>query len=649
MQRNRGRCFLGGFVLTAALATIAPAADARQERLPDPKRVAQLAQMLPEAPRGVGRPIGDRLAWQAVAERSEFRDVLADATQLLSKPIPELTDELFLDYSRTGNRTRCQRVLSERHGRLPRLVLAECIENRGRFLRAIEESIRAVCGEKTWVMPAHDRSLRNFREEIVEIDLAAAALSWNLATTYYWLGDKLSPPVRDLIRSELERRTYAPFESMIRQGKPRMWWLTTTNNWNAVCLAGVTGSALTMIDSPERRAFFAASAEKYVKNLVRGFTDDGYCTEGVGYWNYGFGHYVMLAETIHQATGGRVDLMDDAKIARVARFGRRMEITPGIYPPLADCRPGTQPDTQLMAFLSRRYRLGLVDFERDGLLLAGGPSSRLFALGLFGFENSASKIPAATAATPAQTLRDWFSEAGVLICRPAPGSSGAMGVALKGGHNAEHHNHNDVGTYLVAIGGATPLVDPGAEVYTARTFSSKRYDSGVLNSFGHPVPRVAGKLQRTGGAAAGKVLFTEFTDRADTISLDVRSAYDVPSLTSLTRKFVFSREGSGSLSVTDDVVLSSPAEFGTAVITFSQWKRLSPSRLLVGEGAAAVEVTISTGGAAFEITADEIHEDLSGGRVPVRLGIDLVKPTSKATITLTITAAPNETRKETSK
>ena len=75
-----------------------------------------------------------------------------------------------------------------------------------------------------------------------------------------------------------------------------------------------------------------------------------------------------------------------------------------------------------------------------------------------------------------------------------------------------------------------PLVDPGTEVYTRRTFSSDRYVSGVLNSFGHPVPRVAGQLQRTGRAAAAQVLKLEQTDDCDTLQLDLSSAYPVKTL-----------------------------------------------------------------------------------------------------------------------
>jgi hypothetical protein len=63
-----------------------------------------------------------------------------------------------------------------------------------------------------------------------------------------------------------------------------------------------------------------------------------------------------------------------------------------------------------------------------------------------------------------------------------------------------------VGSFVVAVAGDTPLLDPGSEVYTARTFSARRYESQVLNSYGHPVPLVAGQLQRTGRKAEARVL-----------------------------------------------------------------------------------------------------------------------------------------------
>ena len=639
MRRNYNRilraCFLVIALSTTAASTTAALA---QPGPPDPQRVEAISRLLPAVPQGVGPTIDQRQTWQAVGSSAKFKGVVARAEKLLSQPIPELTDDLFLDFSRTGNRTRCQAVLGQRHGRLPQLVLAECIENRGRFLPAIEESIRAICSERTWVMPAHDRSLRNYEQKTREIDLAVAGLSWNMATAYCWLGDKLSSEVRDLIRNQLETRTFTPFTGMITEGKPRLWWATTTNNWNAVCLAGVTGAALAVIESPQRRAFFVASAEKYIQYFLSGFTADGYCSEGVGYWNYGFGHYVTLSETVYQATDGKLDWFEGEKIKRIAQFGRQMEIGQGIYPAFADCSVGTRPQASLMAFLSRRFRMGLEKTESDGLLLQIGPSSNLFDLGLYGFANSATAIRAATP-SPGQPLRDWYADAQILICRPAPGQENALAVALKGGHNNEHHNHNDVGSYLVVLGGDAPLVDPGAEVYTARTFSGRRYDSDVLNSLGHPVPRIAGKLQRTGSRAAGKMLKTEFTDAVDTVAIDLRTAYRVEELTKLERTFVFSREAAGSFTVTDEVAFDSPQTFGTALVTFSKWKQLDANRLQIGEGPKAVDVEIATGGLEFRLTPTEIEADVRGSRTPIRLGIDLVEPTEKATVTIRITPA----------
>lgn len=602
----------------------------------DAKRIAELAAMLPARPAGVGRPVADRAAWDVLAKAREFRDVVAKAEELLPEAIPDATDELYLDFSRTGNRTRYQQVWRQRRGRLSALVLAECLENRGRFLPAIEDTVRATCAEKSWLLPAHDRELRNFRGEVVEIDLASAAVSWDLATTWFWLGDKLSPEMRKLIAGQLERRTFQPFESYVKSGQPQLWWATGTNNWNAVCLAGVTGAALAAVEPAERRAFYVAAAERYIEYFLKGFTPDGYCSEGIGYWNYGFGNYISLAETLHQATGGRLDWLADERIEPIAGFGRRMEIVPGIFPAFADCRVGAEPETVLMAFLSRRFAWGLKQEEQRGLLTASGPGGSLFELGLYAFPNSASARPAIGEAVPAAP-RDWFADAGILLCRPAAG--GGLGAALKGGHNAEHHNHNDVGSFVVALGRSAPLVDPGGEVYTARTFSGRRYESKLLNSFGHPVPRIAGQLQRTGRKAAAAVLQTEWTDAADTLALDLRSAYAVKGLEKLQRTFRFSREGRGQLEVLDEVQLAQPETFETGLITFGKWKQVTASKLTIGDRDGTVEVDIDTGGAAFTIQAEEIQED-RGGPPPTRLAIALDQPVRTATVRLTIRPAP---------
>ena len=158
----------------------------------------------------------------------------------------------------------------------------------------------------------------------------------------------------------------------------------------------------------------------------------------------------------------------------------------------------------------------------------------------------------------------------------------------------------------------------------------------MLNSFGHPVPRIAETLQKTGRSAAATVIMTEFTDQADTIVLDLRAAYSVKGLTKLQRTFVFSRRERGSLTVTDEVKFDQPTAFETALITLSKWQAGS-SGLRIGSGDSAVDVAIDTHGAAFTIDDTEIHEDLSRGRVPIRLAVRLNQPVTIAKVTLTIT------------
>ncbi len=622
-------------LISSCLISFQNVALAGKERV-DENRVKQIAALLAEGSAGFVVPISNRSAWRKLLKNDSFRRRISDAEDLLEKPIPDQPDDLYLGFSRTGNRTRWQRVSGRRRGRVRTLVLAECLENKGRFVPAFEEIVRVLCSERTWVMPAHDRQLTNFHGKIVDIDLGSSALAWSLATADYLLADKLNPEIRRLIRDNLEQRIFLPYSDMVSGKREKNWWMTTTNNWNAVCLAGVTGSALAVMDSADSRAFYVAAAEHYSKNFLKGFTDDGYCSEGLGYWNYGFGYYIMLGEMVHQATGGKVDLLQNSKAKQAATFGSKIEIVNGVYPAFADCSIRAKPGSSLMYYISRRLELGLRSWEAIDPVSAGGS---LYQSMMYSFPNSASKTRPALSGSQGPGIRSWFDRAGVLICRPGSNSTSHLAVALKGGHNNEHHNHNDVGSFVVVLGDKALLLDPGGEVYTARTFSSRRYESNVLNSFGHPVPLVAGKLQRTGRQAEGKVVHHEFTDSADTMTLDISSAYDVPELKKLERTFVYSRAGSGSLSVTDEVVFSRPCDFGTALITFDKWRRLSPSSLVIRDQQQALRVDITISGADFKIEPETIREDLSGSRLPTRLGINVTRPVSHAIISVTIALA----------
>ena len=626
---------VAGLLAAGPVAAAAPAAKPLEGGV-DPQRIAQVSAMLSDQPFAFGPKIGDRGAWKRLAGTPAFAKAIRDAEQALARPAPEMTEALYLLFKQTGRRTaEYGRVRSERYGRVSRFTLAECLENQGRFIPPLEAILRSICEEKTWIYNFHDATLADYSGKRISIDLSSADLAQNLGACLCLLGDRLGAETRQLVTAKLRERIFNPYHQSVAGTGTRQSWITTDMNWNSVCHAGVVAAALAACPERTERAFFVAAAEKYSRDFLRGFGGDGYCAEGMGYWNYGFGHFVQLCESVFQATCGGVDLyrLDGARDA--ALYPVRIRLINGVYPAYADCGLDSRPGMSLMSYLNRRYELGLRDFAlADLATTAGGLASSL----MYSCPNSATVCPA-TADQEFAEIRSFFGHGGVLNCRPLPGAATRLAVSLKGGHNAEPHNHNDLGSFVVVVGRESLILDPGGEVYTARTFSKDRYQSALLNSYGHPVPMVAGQLQRPGAAAKAVIVAKDFSDQVDRYALDLRSAYEVPALQALTRTFVYDRAGAGALTVTDEFAFSSAESFGSALVTYGQWQQISPSELLISRNQEAVKVTIETGGLPFTITSDVIKEENHSKTQPTRLGINLTGPQIKGKVVFTITPA----------
>ena len=73
-------------------------------------------------------------------------------------------------------------------------------------------------------------------------------------------------------------------------------------------------------------------------------------------------------------------------------------------------------------------------------------------------------------------------------------------VAIKGGHNAESHNHNDVGNFILYHRNKPVIIDLGRDTYTALSFSKRRFELMNCRSSYHNVPLINGLEQRDGKA-----------------------------------------------------------------------------------------------------------------------------------------------------
>ena len=625
--------FAAAFVLAVGSGTTVSAA-APLEGGVSPQRIQEISAMLGDKPFAFGPKIDDRDGWNRLAATKAYSGVVKSAEKLLATPMPELTEELYMLFKKTGRRTaEYNRARGQRYDRVSRFSQAECIENKGRFIKPLEAALRSICQEKTWIYNFHDGSLADYNGKKITIDLSSVDLAQNLGACLYLLGDRLSVETRQLVMAKLRERIFDPYHRAVDGTGMKQWWITADMNWNSVCHAGTVAAALAVCPDRNERAFFVAAAEKYSQDFLRGFGGDGYCAEGMGYWNYGFGNYIQLCETVYQATKGKVDLYKLNGARDAALYPVRIRLFNDIYPAYADCALNSKPGMQLMSYINRRYELGLNDFVvPDFATASGGVASAL----MYSCPNSATARPAA-AGKEFYELHSLFEHGGVLNCRPLPQSACRLAVSFKGGHNNEPHNHNDLGSFVVVMGKEMLILDPGGEVYTARTFSKDRYLSKLLNSYGHPVPVIAGKLQRPGADAKAVILTKNFTDQSDTYVMDLRSAYEVPVLQTLKRSFVYRRVGEGSLTVTDDFAFTAAQTFGSALITYGQWKRLSPRELLVYHNQEAVKVAIDTGGVPFEITEEVIKEETHNKAQPTRIGVNLTGPLLKGRVVFTIT------------
>ncbi|MDR1498460.1 MAG: heparinase II/III-family protein [Puniceicoccales bacterium] len=607
------------------------------------KRAKVIAPFLSQKPFCVGRSINDRTLWNALEKGS----VVEDAKNLLKIPLQKLPESLYKEYFRNGNRVNFQLARSHKFRRITVFALAECLENKGRFIAPLERTIRSICDEPSWLLPAHDGNAEVYDGKTIYIDLVSADTSFELALASLWLGEKLSPEIRKLIRDNVERRTLIPYENAVKSGrKGRNWWIDGTNNWNSVCHAGVVGTALALIEDPARRAWFIAASERFMSPYFRGFTPDGYCSEGMGYWNYGFGNFVELAEIVYQATSGKVDFLQMPKVRNCALFGFRMEVSPELYAAFADCSITAKPSPQLAKYLSQRLQFGFSKYEKYQDRVGS-----LKTTGVFCFPNSATRTSRAPATdTPLASLRTEFPDAGVFIFRPKPGETKQLAVASKGGHNAEHHNHNDVGSFTVMYAKTTPVLDPGGEVYTRRTFGNNRYDSDLLNSFGHPVPVINGHLQRTGRKAKGEVIAKKFTDEKDSYTINYASAYGLKEIKKLERTFEFTRAEQGkpnSLTVTDEIELQPTGTVETALLTYEPWETQKSSSgeneilLRIGEENKAIRVAVkATDGKKslpLKLETSEITEVSLTRKDPVRFAFKITAPVANAKIVMKIT------------
>ena len=474
--------------------------------------------------------ISDRAAWEALDSEWKTETVLLGQS-FLGFEWPYLSASDFLEFFRTGNRVHFEdKMFSKRHA-LNALILAECVENQGRFLPAVIDGIFSICDENAWNLPAHNSYERDCPQLPLPdlsdpvLDLFACETGAVLATASYLLSpvlDDFSPFLTKRIRYELERRIFIPYQ------KRHFWWMgdgiSPMNNWTIWCTQNVLLSAfLTDTDDSLRRFIFHKACQSTDFFLAE-YGQDGCCDEGAQYYRHAGLCLFLVLSICDSVTGGAFrQLFSDEKIRNIASYIYRVHVADQYYINFADCSPiagrcsareylfaKLTDQENMMRFAAKDCLAG----QKNALLLP--TENNLFYRLLSGFTAAEIKAFDCSCTCPAPNL--FYPSVGLFASRDE-----RLFLAVKAGDNADSHNHNDVGSFTVYKDGLPVFIDIGVESYTKKTFSPQRYEIWTMQSAWHNLPSFDGVMQKDGEHYHAADVSYSLEDSS--ISMDIAPAY----------------------------------------------------------------------------------------------------------------------------
>ncbi|MDH6363966.1 hypothetical protein M2139_000951 [Enterococcus sp. PF1-24] len=425
--------------------------------------------------------------------------------------IPFLTPTGYTDYLKNGERLVFEKQYFARRRQLAVLGLAVHLETNDERLRLLETTIWEICNEYSWALPAHlPITGENFGSASpCWIDLFAAETAQALAEIKNLLKEKLSPLIQERIEREIEQRIFVPFESFSWE------WERKENNWSSVIAGSIGMAALLLLPVKSARQLkIIQRLDLAMQSYLKGFADDGVCVEGVGYWAYGFGYYVYYAEMLARILGENKYLVLE-KAKAIAKFPAAMQISGNNFVPFSDYNESQLP-SGLVSFCQKNWQVttpvlrGISKIDFDHCYRFAHIYRNLIWTEETIFEETSEKSTT------------YFSDSQWLTVKYPQQK---FFFATKGGSNAESHNHNDLGHFILSDDSELFLTDLGAGKYTKQYFDEAyRYEFLVNRSNGHSVPIINQQEQMVGAVSAKQVEFVEVEDKIN-FGLNLESVY----------------------------------------------------------------------------------------------------------------------------
>lgn len=487
----------------------------------------------------------ERGAWAAVPDDIS-RAIIARAGEDQRAGWRALLATRFLDFRRDGNRSRYESESFGRRAMLARLVLAECLEAKGRFTDEIANGVWLICEETFWGAPAHLGAQRagvglpDVSEPIIELFSAETAATLALAS--YLLGpqlDRVSPLINRRIRLETERRILAP----ARERSDFSWMgldparhRSRLNNWNPWINSNLLVANLILESDRQHQVEETLRIVRSTDAYLNDFWPDGGEEEGPGYFSRSVLSLFEVVSGLESATGGRSSIFRSPSLDRMGRFILDAHIAGDDYVAYGDAHRHAAPPGDVLYRLGRALgdpelaAFGSFQAARSGWSARGPGLESALRENLTGLARS---VPAVLEAgevrgAPRQDVlvRDaWYPAFGLMTARERAGTAEGMYVAVLAANNGRSHSHNDTGSFVVYLDGQPVAIDVGVEAYTAKTFSSGRYSIWTMQSAFHNLPTVGGVMQHEGAGYTAAARRYESSDRLARVSFEIARAY----------------------------------------------------------------------------------------------------------------------------
>lgn len=520
--------------------------------------------------------------------------LLEKAEIALSEPIPVLLLSDYRSYFLTGSRAPFDPRYQRRRTMMVELAMGEYFSQSGRYLEKLCDVIFAILEESSWVLPAHTgHSPECPKTEIPEvyrpdqlhgIDLRSAATATMLAGVYYLVKDRLdtvSPIIAKRMQWETLDRTVRPYLQHEFHWSGAFGGLV--NNWCTYCVQAILFCTAILEEDAERRTAVATRAMRHLDNYIAACPPAGGCDEGPGYWEGAAGALFTALEILYDMSGGAIDLLSHPFVAALGAYEPNMYIWGSRFANFADCGPNIFLNTKRLYRYGRRSGVpSLSELARlitaEKLTVPQGRDFFDYAVFYTFLKDLYEEVPTDTAEIRLPRSA-WQEDLRIAVFREREDGKGLY-FAIKGGHNNESHNHNDVGSFLLYKDGRPVLIDAGSGSYTKKTFSPERYTIWNMSSAYHNLPMIGGYAQKNG--AQYKSSEEQFDEEGRRVSMELATAY--PKEAPL-RSFVRACGMQGArVTVADTLLLSEPSEVQFRFLTTEQPTQLRPGRVSLPEG-----------------------------------------------------------------